>query len=79
MTMEMIQPSETLGDCYSLGDLERAIRRAINRYGAETGIFGDGEVKGFTLHVHFPKGQKPHLTFTKIDATYSTNPPEDLI
>jgi len=77
--MDVTQPSEPLGDCYNLGDLERAIRRAINRYGAATSIYGDGEVKGFTLHAHFPKSQKPHVTLTKIEVAYSENPPEDLI
>jgi hypothetical protein len=43
--MDVTQPSEPLGDCYNLGDLERAISRAINRYGAATSIYGDGEGK----------------------------------
>jgi hypothetical protein len=77
--MDVTQPSEPLGDCYNLGDLERAISRAINRYGANTSIYGDGEAKGFTLHAHFPKGQKPHVTFTKIDVAYSDKPLENLI
>ena len=79
--MDVTQPSESLGDCYNLGDIERVVRRAINRYGADTNIYGDdeGEVRGFTLHAHFPKGQKPRVTFTKIDAVYSDIPPENLI
>jgi hypothetical protein len=58
--MDVTQPSEPLGDCYNLGDLERAIRRAINRYGSDTSIYGDGEVKGFTLHA-----SRSTLTFLK--------------
>ncbi len=79
--MDVTQPSESLGDCYNLGDIERVIRRAINRYGAATSIYGDeeGEVRGFTLHVHFPKSQKPHVTLTKIEVAYSDIPPENLI
>jgi hypothetical protein len=79
LTMDVTQPSEPLGDCYNLGELERAIRRAINRYGADTSIYGDGEIKGFTLHAYFPKGQKPHVTFMKIGMAYSDKPPENLI
>jgi hypothetical protein len=77
--MDVTQPSEPLGDCYNLGELERGIRRAINRYGADTSIYGDGEIKGFTLHAHFPKGQNPHVTFMKIGMAYSDKPPENLI
>jgi hypothetical protein len=79
--VDFTQPSEPLGDCYNLGDLERTIRRAINRYGSDTSIFGDeeGELKGFTVSVHFPKGQKPHITLGKIEVAYSDNPPEDLV
>jgi hypothetical protein len=72
--MDVTQPPEPLGDCYNLGDLERTIRRAISRYGDES-----CEIKGFTLSLHFPKGQKPNVIFTKIDVAYSDNPPEDMV
>jgi hypothetical protein len=77
--MDVTQPSETLGDCYNLGDLERVIRRAINRYGSDTRIFGDEETKGVALHAHFPKGGKPEVIVTKIREAYSDTLPENLI
>ena len=76
--MDVTQPSEPLGNCYNLGDLERVIRRAINRYGSDTGL-GDGETKGIAFHVHFPKGGKPQVTFTNITEAYSDSPPDNRI
>jgi hypothetical protein len=77
--MDVTQPSEPLVDCYNLGDLERVIRRAINRYGSDTSIFGDEETKGVALHAHFPKGGKPQVAVTRIREAYSDSPPENLI
>ena len=76
--MDASQPSEALGDCYNLGDLERVVRRAINRYGSQVRIVGEGEATGVAVHLHFPKGGQPEIAFTKISAAYSDTPPENL-
>jgi hypothetical protein len=77
--LDVTQPPESLGECYSLGELERAIGRAINRYGSDTKIFGDNEKGGIALGIRFPKGERPYLTFSTIDASYSDAPPENLV
>jgi hypothetical protein len=77
--IDATQPPESLGECYSLGELERVIRRAINRYGSETKIFGDNEKNGIALGIRFPQGERPYLTFSAIDASYSNAPPENLV
>jgi hypothetical protein len=75
----VVQPSEPLGTCYTLGELERVIARAINRYGSDTKIFGENEKRGIVVDAHFPRGERPHVSFTQIEVAYSDTPPENLV
>jgi hypothetical protein len=63
--MEMTKPSEPLGSFGTLGELLIGVVHAIETYGEETRIFGYNEVSGIVLHVHFPDGAFPHITFTQ--------------
>jgi hypothetical protein len=77
--LDVVQPSEPLGSCYTLGELERVIARAINRYGSDTKIFGSEERRGVAIDVHFPRGERAHITLTQIEVPYSDAPPENLV
>lgn len=77
-TLDVLKPSEPLGVAYTLGELERAVARAINRYGSETKILGHNQIMGVTLEAHFPKGSRPHVTFTPNETSYSDEAPENL-
>jgi len=65
--MFMTKPSDPLGVSYTLADLLRRVARAAEQYGLETKIYGYNENNGIALHVHFPDGVAPHITFTQIE------------
>jgi len=64
--MFMTKPSEPLGVSYTLVDLLRHVARAAELYGLETKIYDYNHNNGIALHVHFPDGVAPHITFTQI-------------
>lgn len=70
--MQMDKPSEPLGASLTLGELQLLVTHAIATYGSESKIYGDNDRSGIVLHVHFPLGLPPYITFTEL--TY----PEDL-
>jgi hypothetical protein len=78
-SVDEIQSPEPLGVSYTLGELERMIGRAVNRYGGDTKIFGSNGLGGITLAVLFPKGERPRISFAEIEVAYSDSPPENLV
>lgn len=63
----MQKPSEPLGVAHTLDELLRKIEHAADVYGPETRIYGYNQNSGIALHVHFPDGVEPHVTFTQVD------------
>ena len=55
------------GTSFTLADLLRRVARAAELYGLETKIYGYNQNNGIAVHVHFPDGVAPHVTFTHID------------
>jgi hypothetical protein len=70
--MQMDKPSEPLGTSLTLGELQLVIARAIATYGSGSKIYGDNDRSGIVLHVHFPSGLTPYVTFAELSY------PEDL-
>jgi hypothetical protein len=65
--MDMKKPSDALGVSFKLGDLLKTVQRAMLEYGENTMIYAYNRNPGMALHVHFPNGHKPHITFTHIE------------
>ena len=66
----MSKPSEPLGVCHTLDELLRRIEHAADVYGPKTRIYGHNQHNqnsGIALHVHFPVGVEPHITFTEVE------------
>jgi hypothetical protein len=68
-----------LGTCYTLGELERTIARAINRYGSDTKLYGSDERAGISVDAHLPKGEKARVVITRLEFAYSNDPPENIV
>ena len=64
--MQMDKPSEPLGTSLTLGELQLVIAQAIASYGSDSKIYGDHDRTGIVLHVHFPSGMPPYVTFTEL-------------
>jgi hypothetical protein len=65
--MFMTKPSEPLGVSFTLRDLLLRVARAAETYGLETKIYGYNQNNGIALHIHFPDGVAPHVTFTQLE------------
>lgn len=63
----MMKPSAPLGVAYTMKELLRKIEHVSDVYGPETRIYGHNQNSGIELHVHFPDGVAPHITFTHVD------------
>jgi hypothetical protein len=60
------KPSEPLGVSFTLDQLQHVVARAIAVYGPDAAIYGYNGLNGIALHVHFPSGVDPHVTFTEV-------------
>lgn len=76
--LDETQSPQPLGACYTLGELERVVARAINRYGSDTKIIDD-ERRGITIDAHFPQGEHTYVTISQIPVAYSDLPPENMV
>ena len=63
---QMDKPSDPLGVSFTLGELMVTIARTIEIYGADTRIYAYNGLSGIAMHVHFPSGVAPHVTFTEL-------------
>ena len=63
----MQKPSEPLGVAHTLEELLRKIEHAADVYGPDTRIYGYNQNSGIALHIHFPDGVAPHITFRQVD------------
>jgi len=64
--MQMDKPSDPLGVSFTLGELLLTVGRAIEVYGSDTRIYAYNGLNGIAMHVHFPSGVAPHVTFTEL-------------
>ena len=71
----MKKTSEPLGVSFTLEELQKRIALAISTYGANTRIYSYDLNSGIALHVHFPAGEPPHVTFTQIEVPGPDLPP----
>jgi hypothetical protein len=76
--LNMSKASEGLGASSTLADLVRTVARAIETYGSPT-ICGYNQSCGIGIHVHFPDGVSPHITFTQKEVPGSELPPGEFV
>jgi hypothetical protein len=64
--IQMDRPSEPLGVCSMLEQVQLVIARAIATYGPATKIYGHGGLTGIDMRVYFPSGLVPRVMFTEM-------------